>query len=491
VHLPHWPIDRLRRRRRELRHSPLVLIQISANRQIVTAVCPDAPASVRPGMSLAQARAHCAHLQCLAADPAADLRCLEALARWLMRFSPNVALCPPASIVVDVAGLDRLLGDPPTLARRVAAALSRLGLTARLAIAPTAAAAWGLAVFGHEKLPIVVGNGELLGAIAPLPTAALGLDSLVTVQLHALGVRTIGLLLKIPRSELAARFGPEILEKIDQATGAAPAVLDWLPYRAPIRARIHFDDATDSLEMIHLALREMLQIITQQLARRGLGARELRLELRSRHAAPIEKTIRLSRPSRLPADLLNLLRHATENLRTADGITAVGLFVSAAAPLGDEQSDLIGGEPQRNSAELDHLLERLRARLGEVAQWAQLVESHLPERAFRCRADAAATLAQAPAPAVARPLCLLPIPRCVKAIVIPSDGRDGVPISFTDAAQVHRLVHVKGPERIDGQWWNGHWKTRDYFDAQDDAGNRYWLFRVVQSGQWYLHGIFE
>ena len=130
----------------------------------------------------------------------------------------------------------------------------------------------------------------------------------------------------------------------------------------------------------------------------------------------------------------------------------------------------------------------------DSARWrsrAQLVESHLPERAFRCRVDAAATLAQAPAPAVARPLCLLPIPRCVKAIVIPSDGRDGVPISFTDGGQVHRLVHVKGPERIGGQWWNGHWKTRDYFDAQDDAGNRYWLFRVVQSGQWYLHGIFE
>ncbi len=56
---------------------------------------------------------------------------------------------------------------------------------------------------------------------------------------------------------------------------------------------------------------------------------------------------------------------------------------------------------------------------------------------------------------------------------------------------MHRLDHVRGPERITGQWWNGRWKTRDYFDVLDVGGNRYWIFRVAQSGRWFLHGIFE
>jgi protein ImuB len=355
----------------------------------------------------------------------------------------------------------------------------------------------------------VVGGGNLMAALSPLPPAALRLDPVVTPQLHALGVNTIGLLLKIPRKELAARFGPGILERIDQATGDVAEVLNWLPHRAPIRAQIEFEGAVESLEAIHLALRELLGPITQQLARRELGARELQLTFRPGHAPPVEKLIRLSRPSRGQMDLFSLIQHATQNLEIDEGIAAVGLFVSAASPLGDEQTDLIGGEPQRNAAELDHLLERLRARLGEVAQWAQLVESHLPERAFRCdqspaypcgAADKqrfgrdqspACTCGAADKQIAARPLCLLPIPRRVQAIVTPSESRDGQPISFTDDGQVHRLAHVKGPERIAGEWWNGRWKTRDYFDAQDDAGNRYWLFRVVQSGQWYLHGIFE
>jgi len=490
----------------------LVLIQVSGNRQLITAVSPDAPPTVRLGMTLAQARAHCADLQCLDETPAEDWRSLEGLARWLMRFSPNVALYPPSSIFLDAAGLERLLGSPRSLGRRVADDLARLGLTANLAIAPTPGAAWGLAVFGPESLH-VVGGQNLMAALSSLPPAALRLAPITTLQLHALGVNTIGLLLKIPREELAARFGPAILQRIDQASGDVPEVLNWLPHRAPIRAQIQFDGAVESLEAIHLALRELLGKITEQLARRGLGAKELQLTLRPGHAPPVEKTIRLLRPSRGQADLFNLIQHATQNLQIDEGIADLSLFISAASPLGDEQAALVGGEPQRNAAELDHLLERLRARLGEVAQWAQLVQSHLPERAFRwdqspaCTCGAARGAAdkqlfgrnQSPActcgaadkQIAARPLCLLPVPRRVQAIVTPSESRDGQPISFTDDGQVHRLAHVKGPERIAGEWWNGRWKTRDYFDAQDEAGNRYWLFRVVQSGQWYLHGIFE
>ena len=35
---------------------------------------------------------------------------------------------------------------------------------------------------------------------------------------------------------------------------------------------------------------------------------------------------------------------------------------------------------------------------------------------------------------------------------------------------VHPVVHAVGPERIAGRWWDGHDKTRDYFDVDDPAG---------------------
>jgi protein ImuB len=76
-------------------------------------------------------------------------------------------------------------------------------------------------------------------------------------------------------------------------------------------------------------------------------------------------------------------------------------------------------------------------------------------------------------------------------MVRPSHDRDGAPVAFTLEGESHRIVHAVGPERIAGAWWLGNDKTRDYFDVEDEAGRRWWLFRVLQSSKWYLHGTFE
>ena len=264
-------------------------METTAHRQIVTAVSPEVPPAVRPGMMLPQARAHCAGLEIAQAEPEKDRRSLTALGYWLMRFSPNVAIWPPASICLDAAGLEMLFGSLPALAGRVDAALRRLHLNANLAIAPTPGAAWAMAVFGEEPR-MVVSNENPAAALSRLPPEALRLESATAESLHALGIGTIARLLKIPRDHLVARFGPAILECIDQATGAIHEPLNWLPQRAPIQAEIEFDGIVESLETLHLALRQVLDRIVQSLTERGLGARQLRLTLRRPYAPPIEKS---------------------------------------------------------------------------------------------------------------------------------------------------------------------------------------------------------
>jgi protein ImuB len=76
-------------------------------------------------------------------------------------------------------------------------------------------------------------------------------------------------------------------------------------------------------------------------------------------------------------------------------------------------------------------------------------------------------------------------------MVSPSDDREGRPVMFAHEGQARRVAHFVGPERIAGRWWDGHDKTRDYFDVQDEQGRRFWVFRVTQTGKWYLHGVFE
>ena len=77
-------------------------------------------------------------------------------------------------------------------------------------------------------------------------------------------------------------------------------------------------------------------------------------------------------------------------------------------------------------------------------------------------------------------------------MVAPSEDKEGGrPVSMTLDDSVHRFDHIIGPERIAGIWWEGHNKTRDYFEVEESAGKRFWIFRVLQTARWFLHGRFE
>ena len=283
-----------------------------------------------------------------------------------MRFSPGVCVYPPSSLFLDATGLERLYGGLENFRRRVAQALASLRVTAAVTIAPTPGAAWALAAFGKNGSHIVT-NEQVLPALSPLPPEALRLDSKTVGLLSALGVRTIGSLLQLSRNDLAVRFGPAILMRIDQATGAVHEPLTYLVHRSPIRATLEFEGAIESLDAIHFAVQELTRQIAAQLAARGQGARELRLTFRQPYASPVEKVIRLVRPCRNESALVKLICCAIENLEASEGFVAATLAVVAAERLGDEQAALIGGEEERDAAELDHLVERLRR--GWIAAW--------------------------------------------------------------------------------------------------------------------------
>lgn len=186
-------------------------------------------------------------------------------------------------------------------------------------------------------------------------------------------------------------------------------------------------------------------------------------------------------------------------MRTDDGFVAIRLSVPVFERLTDGQPLLQGGEQQAAEAELGHLVERLGARLGDHAVLqARLVESHLPERAYQLTSTAEMPKGEKPCfldevtpPRTARPLHLLPAPREIRVTAAPSLDGEGAPLAFVLDGQPCRVIHAIGPERIAGAWWEGHDKTRDYFDIEDDASRRLWAFRVVQTGKWYLHGAFE
>jgi len=50
-------------------------------------------------------------------------------------------------------------------------------------------------------------------------------------------------------------------------------------------------------------------------------------------------------------------------------------------------------------------------------------------------------------------------------------------------------------ERIEREWWLEEGDHRDYYNVEDEEGQRYWLFRSGHyegglGNQWFLHGVF-
>lgn len=515
------------RKRPKLRHNPLVQVRTTASRQSVTDLCPRAAAAgIRIGMSLAEARALCPGLQNLPHQPAQDQRALDALGRWLIRYVPIVSASPPDSLFLDCTGCERLYGTLDELHRQVAAALHYFQIHARIAIAPTVGAAWTLASSTDPgKIPDLRNLPE---ALRSLPPAALRLDPDCSAMLAQLGVETIGQLMNLPRQSLPARFGDQLLHRLDAALGKIPEPLVPLPYHAPIAADIQFQASIDSLEILQQALRVLIERLINQLTHFGCGARLLRIEFRRVDAPSLIQFVRLTAPSRNPAVLFNLLRCVLETVSVLpapvreignrgngkstkarpltlhptgaeDGFIALHLSAPLVDQLTDAQLTLLEQEEQEGIDELGRLIEMLCARLGNNAVvQPKLVESHLPEKSVqrvepemdRLRGVAKTGEASAMRTPGARPLRLLNLPQRILAVVSPSDDGTGSPISFTHNEQVHRLRLSDGPERIAPVWWEGRDKTRDYFDVEDESGTRFWLFRVVQTGQWYLHGLF-
>ncbi len=55
----------------------------------------------------------------------------------------------------------------------------------------------------------------------------------------------------------------------------------------------------------------------------------------------------------------------------------------------------------------------------------------------------------------------------------------------------HQVIHACGPERLESGWWRGPSCRRDYYRIITHQGSWWWIYRDLNTGKWYLHGLFD
>lgn len=511
---------------------PFALISETAHGPRITAANSAAQqAGVQAGTMLADARALCPALAVAPADPAGDRAALEALALWAQRWGPWSALDLPDGLVVDVTGVAHLFGGEAGLIADAAGSLAQRGFTARLAIAPTAGAAWALAHYGPQGAILQPGD-----SLDDLPVAALRLDPATVLVLRRLGLKRIGELSGVARDALARRFrnhkapSANPLIRLDQLRGRVPEpLLPVLPVDVPLVQR-RLMEPIRHRSLLDQVLGDLCADLVRVLEGRALGARRLELALWKVGGEVLQRRLELAAASRDPAHIAGLFGRKLDDLDAGFGIELARLRAPWTEPLSLSQRDFEAAA-ELHGTSLAACIDRLSIRLGPDAVRRPVPRaSHLPERAqkwdslFGAPSTSVDGLRHRPTPPPGpaehtislgdrvgawagaassreagqgpRPLKLLDR---AEPIAVLYASPDGLPRRFRWRGQVHEIARAEGPERIAPEWWRerSSVRLRDYYRIEDGAGRRYWIYRngLPDDGrgglpEWFLQGLY-
>ncbi|MEM9083560.1 MAG: DNA polymerase Y family protein, partial [Planctomycetota bacterium] len=387
---PMLQIEAWRRHNRFASHDgQIVLLERTAGqRKIVSACCEKAcTAGVHPGMSLADARSAFppALVKVAPDNPKRSMAALTAIGRWAHRFSPRVAIDGTAGLLIDITGCNRTLGGERTIRSDAIRRLGSLGVSTRCVIAPTYASASAIARFGDSG---IYGETQLREQIATLPVCALCLDESDALGLNEVGIERIGQLMDLPRSVLPARFGDELLVRLDRMLGQAIETIDPIRPNEQIRVSLSLDGPTNQWDSIEHMVRSLLDELSAQLDRGGIGLLRLLLTLQRSDLPPARLAFVVSQPTHDTKHLWSLIRPRLERTHLGFGIEGIDLLCERYGRMPQSQGHAWerGDDGVSERDAFARLVDELSNRLGRdrVLQ-AHHRASHVPERAVVMR----------------------------------------------------------------------------------------------------------
>ncbi|MBI2398170.1 MAG: hypothetical protein HYV17_10260 [Xanthomonadales bacterium] len=477
----------------ESHSEPLAIVEAQGARRIVVAANAAARAQgVRTGQVLAAAQALCAGLKTELRRRQDEDAAMQSLALWALGYSSLVARHGEDMLLVEIGASRLLFGNERRLLQAIALDLEGDGYACVAGLAATPSAARLFAAAGVSR--IVRDAAALREQVAHLELVHGDLPRETCEALAAVGVRSYGALLKLPRAEVARRFGQVVPDHLDALLGRRAEVV--VPMRISTRFRQHLEwpYAINSSTALLFPARRLVVAAAHWLVACQQSALRLRMGFAHEDHVDTVIDIGLGQASADRDHLLAVVRARLERLTLPQGSTALTLELSETQALNAPSRDLFvrHGEAPEDATQL---LDRLQGRLGDGAiERFVLNADHRPERGavaptpasdahlasprHRSRQSAAPTPRRTGHVAMVppqRPMFLLPQP---------------TPIEQWPSFDWRR-ARLSLPERIESGWWDDADATRDYYRLDQSDGARLWVFRNRQAPHdWFVQGVY-
>jgi len=446
---------------------------------------------ILPGMRYAAGLALCSEL-CAGVVPQSEIAAgVTDLTKRLRRFGPEVEpkKNEPGVFWLGAGGLKRVFLSLDTWLAGIRGALAEAGFASGIAVGYSRFSVYALVRSLRDARTIIVPDPDRERVWTKrVRLSRLHVDATARDHLAALGIETVGDLLKLPPAGLRQRFGEEIHGLHAEARGLKETPLQAEEVLEPLREELLLDDGEKNSGRLLFLVKRLLDPLLERMAARRLALAELKLELKLERGAERVEILKPADPTLDRQQILDLALLRLEALRLRAGVIELALEARGLRAT-QTQLDLFAERPKRDPAAAKRVFARLKAEFGERAVvYAKAREGHLPEGTF-------AWTPMAELPASKPRVCQRTLVRRMQASPYalprrPRHEEDGWQLRGREDAAVDRL---EGPYVLSGGWWRAAdvEVRREYHFARTRKGEWLWVFRDPNRRRWYLHGRVE
>lgn len=437
-------------------------------------------------------------------DPFEDRKTLEEVAAGCHRFSPLVGLAeedPVETLLFDVTGIAPLFDGEQAMSQQIENTFLQQHLAVRIGLGGTVGAAWALAHYARRVRETHQHEVRFTHpTIFELPVAALRLPPAIVETLNCLGLARIGDLMPLPRNELKARFGAILLQRLDQALGEQPEIISRIHSPADFIVEWLFEHPVTQQSVIQQVIRQLIERLCFLLLKQDTGSLQLSYRLTCQDSKPVTFEVGCYRPSTDARHLWKLTEMQLERLVVREPVTSISIYSTRHDRLNQRQKELFGDDFVRghsvhwDSPLVAALIDRMTGRLGRQAIVRCILQSDpQPEKAYRYEPLIGDSKSRkrnhhrSPFSLLDRPLHLLAKPVALENYQVAANGSLS---RFQYGGEQYVVSRHWGPERIETGWWRQRGVQRDYYRVETTQGFRWWIFRSLQDGRWFLHGVF-
>ena len=475
----NFALQALRRSDVALANKPFAIVEGDGRNARVTEASEHA-AGVEPGLAVTLAMSRCPGLVIRPRDPDAEAEITRVLLAAAFTLSPRVELTAESCCTVNLQGADPVQTE--TQMQACVVELARVGVAARLG----AGANPLLATYAARRAEPVLLVHDAAAFLAPLPLSFAEPTKVQGHVLHGWGIKTLGQLTALPKTEIGQRLGTEGAQLWERAAGETVRVLRLIEPVRTFAAEWTYEPPVESMEPLLFRLRRFAERVALELRGAGRVAEKLALTLLLEDESDHHRDFRLPEPGANVDGWMRVLQAHLETVKTDARVTGVRLLATPARP--PERQDGLFETALRDPVAFWENIARLAAIVGDNRVGTpELLDTWQPDAVVLAKPAEAVPAPEDDPVHSPRGLTFRRFRPAWPARVAVMDER---PHSI-DAGELNDVVRVaRGPFHLSGTWWkSGAAWAQEIWHVELVSGATYQLTRTASG--WCVEGVLD